>query len=188
MSEVKLDADGGYEVPAKLRWEGQPDAWEPASPGENAGLHVSVVERSADIGVAASLARALLYFGAAEKRWQKPDPRPAVLAREILDRMWKRNRDERGLSVVEPRPDYKRVFEFVVYVPPGWSGNMPNGDAIRSGVRFIDLRSRYRDDPAFAQVESAYRRGVAPEFRYHRFWAQVEVALANAAAAELDAN
>lgn len=83
------------------------------------------------------------------------------------------------------RADYKRLFDQVVYVPPGWEGKMPNGDAIKSGVKFIDIRSKYREDPAFPEVEKAYKAGRAPTFRYHRFWAQVEVALANAAAADV---
>ena len=47
---------------------------------------------------------------------------------------------------------------------------MPGGAAIRPGVTFLELRPKYRSDPYFGK----------DEFRYHRFWAQVEVALANA--------
>ena len=186
MANVKLTDDGGYAVPQTLKWTGQPDTWTPAAPGANAGLHVEVVDRSADVGVAASLARTLLYYSAGKKRWAQGDPNSAALARELLDRMWAKCRDDKGVSVPEERADYKRIFEQVVSVPQGWNGKMPNGDAIKSGVKFIDLRSRYRSDPAFAEVQRAYSAGKAPTFRYHRFWAQVEIALANAAAAELD--
>ena len=90
------------------------------------------------MGVAACAGPDAALLHAGEKRWAKPDPRPAALARQILDRMWKLHRDGRGLSAPEPRPDYKRVFDFTVHVPPGWSGKMANGDAIKPGVRFLD--------------------------------------------------
>ena len=145
------------------------------------------MDRSGDVGVAASLARTLLYYSAARKHWAQASPAAASLARQLLDRIWAHDRDEAGVSVPEPRPDYKRIFEQTVHIPANWAGKMPNGDPIHAGVKFIDLRSKYRKDPAFAEVERAWRAGQAPVFRYHRFWAQVEVALANAALAELDA-
>ena len=184
--QIVLTTDGGYQIPEKLKWQGQPAPWNPAAPAANDALHCEVAATNSDIGIAASLARTLLYFSAGEKPWHAAAPWPALVARALLDRMWKLHRDDKGLSIEESRDDYRRVFEQTVYVPDGFSGKMPNGDPIQPGVKFIDLRSRYRDDPAFAEVERAYRRGEAPKFRYHRFWAQVEVALANAAAAELD--
>lgn len=186
MSNVKLTEDGGYAVPQALKWTGQPDPWNPASPGANANLHVEVVDRNADVGVAASLARTLLYYSAGKKRWARAEPLSAALAREILDHMWNRYRDDKGVSAPEERGDYRRVFEQEVFVPQGWSGKMPNGDELKPGMKFIDLRSRYRGDPAFEMVRKACEAGKAPVFRYHRFWAQAEIALANAAVAELD--
>jgi hypothetical protein len=186
-ANVALNEDGTYLVPQTLRWSGRPESWDAAHPRSNAGLHVEVVDRSADVGVAASLARALLYYSAACKRWAQPSPAPASLARQLLDRTWDHDRDDAGVSAPEQRPDYKRVFEQTVYVPANWNGKMPNGDPIRPGVKFMEMRSKYRQDPAFADVERSYRAGQPPAFRYHRFWAQVEVALANAALAELGA-
>jgi len=185
MSTVTLRDDGTYSIPQNLRWTGQPDLWIPANPGDNRSLHVAVVDRTTDIGVTASLARTLLHYSAAKKKWAQADPAPAQMAKQLLNRMWSQFRDSRGISVPEERADYKRVFDETVHVPAGYSGRMPNGDVIQPGVKFIDLRSKYRNDPAFADVERAYKAGKAPVFRYHRFWAQVEAALANAAAAEL---
>lgn len=45
---------------------------------------------------------------------------------------------------------------------------------------FIGLRSHYRDDPDFAKVEAHRAGGPTPVFHYHRFWAQMEAALAYA--------
>jgi ferric-dicitrate binding protein FerR (iron transport regulator) len=165
---VKLTPDGRYSIPSTLRWSGKPDSWNAASPGANAGLHVEVVDETADVGVAASLARALIAHGSPESR---------AVAKELLDRMWSLYRDARGVSNPELRADYKR-FHDPVDLPPGWRGALASGGAITSGVTFLDLRPKYRSDPDFPKVERAIQSGKPAEFRYHRFWAQVEVALA----------
>lgn len=165
---VKLPADGTYAVPSTLRWSGRPDAWDETNPGPNAGLHVEVVDTTADVGVAASLARALIAHGSAESR---------AVAKQLLDRMWALYWDRRGVSNPEVRPDYVR-FQDPVDLPPGWRGALASGGAITSGATFLDLRPKYRSDPDFPKVAEAIRSGKPAEFRYHRFWAQVEVALA----------
>jgi ferric-dicitrate binding protein FerR (iron transport regulator) len=167
---VKLPADGTYSVPSTLRWIGRPDSWNETNPGANAGLHVEVVDTTADVGVAASLARALIAHGSAESR---------AVAKQLLDRMWTLYWDWRGVSNPELRPDYKR-FNDPVDLPPGWRGALASGGAITPGATFLDLRPEYRSDPDFPKVEQAIRSGKPAEFRYHRFWAQVEVALAYA--------
>ena len=173
----------GYSVPAKLQWKGQPDTWNPERPGDNAGLHVTVVEWNQDVGVAASLAKALIFYSAGTKRWAVQHTESLAMARELLDRMWLLCRDGKGVSTPEPREDYKQLFETKIHVPAGWTGKMANGDPIVDNVTFLELRSKYRNDPDFARVEDACRNGKAPVFRYHRFWAQCEVATANAIAA-----
>lgn len=185
MAEVKLETDGNYSLPSDLAWTGQPNSWEPTKPGANTDLHVKVVSRTTDIGVVGSLAKLLLYHSAGTKRWGTENPAPAKLAVELLERSWKLYRDDRGLSAPEMRADYKRIFEQEVYVPGGWQGKMANGDLIKPGIKFLDIRSKYNADPDFARVKAAYDRKEAPEFRYHRFWAQVEYATACEVAAEL---
>jgi ferric-dicitrate binding protein FerR (iron transport regulator) len=170
---VRLGSGGGYEIPATLRWSGRPDPWDPRRPGANADLRVAVTSGTTDVGVAGALARALLIHGAAESR---------ALGRELLERIWTRYRDGRGVAAPEARPDYAR-FDERVPVPAGWRGRTPRGEEIRPGITFLDLRSAYRRDPEFARFERARASGEAPVFRYHRFWAQVEVALALAEAA-----
>jgi hypothetical protein len=57
------------------------------------------------------------------------------------------------------RADYNR-FDDAVYVPNG-------------------------DDPDWPKVEAYLDGGTAPQFTYHRFWAQADIALAMAAYAQL---
>jgi len=164
-SVLKFTPDGGYSIPEKLRWSGRPGA----------ALHVAAVGETQDVGVAASLARALIAHG---------DPKSTEAARELLERIWSLYRDDVGVSNPEARADYKN-FHSSVELPPAWRGALASGDAIPSGATFLDLRPKYRKDPDFARVEQALRGGTAPVFRYHRFWAQVEVALAHAEFARL---
>jgi hypothetical protein len=177
-SVVKLNDDGTYAIPNNLTWSGQPDTWNGTYTG-NPGLHVDVKDYSQDVGVTSSLANTLTYYAAASKKYSTFDKDSAKLAKELLDRMWKLDQDSKGLSVEEERADYSKVFDTKVYVPDGWSGKMPNGDEIKPGVSFLDIRSKYKQDPDFAKVEEAYKEGKAPVFKYHRFWAQSEAAIAN---------
>ena len=55
---------------------------------------------------------------------------------------------------------------------------MPNNAPINSNSTFLSIRSKYKNDPDFSKVEEAYNAGIAPEFNYHKFWVQAEVALA----------
>jgi hypothetical protein len=177
-SVVKLNSDGTFQVPSKLQWTGKPDNWTGTYTG-NPGLSVSVIEYGTDLGVTGSLANALLYYSAATKLWSTYDDASRELAKQLLDRMWTLYRDDKGVSAPEARSDYKRFFEQEVYIPAGWTGKMANGDAIKSGVKFIDIRSKYKNDPDWQKLVAAYNAGTTPVFNYHRFWAQCDVALAN---------
>jgi len=57
---------------------------------------------------------------------------------------------------------------------------MGSGDPINSSSTFLSIRSKYMDDPEWPKVQAYLNGGAVPTFRYHRFWAQVDVALANA--------
>ncbi len=171
---VRLTPDGGYEIPATLSWSGQPDPWNPSNPSNNPNLHVSVVNYTQDVGITGALARALTYYAAATGDTQARD-----LAKELLDRMWALYRDDKGVSAPETREDYSR-FDDPVYIPQGWSGTNGQGAVIQPGVTFIGMRPRYQNDPDWPKVQAYLNGGPAPVFRYHRFWAQVDVALANA--------
>ena len=93
--------------------------------------------------------------------------------------MWTKFRDSKGVSSPEQRVDFKRMND-KVYVPASWQGKMPNGNPIDSKSTFLSIRSKYKQDPSFNLVQAYLNGGKPPEFRYHRFWAQVHIALAYA--------
>ncbi len=179
-SEVQLIGSDDFQIPATLEWTGEPDTWNPSSPGTNNNLSVTVTDYSRDLGVAASMAKALTYYAAATDKYETLDTEARDLAKEVLDRMWNTYRDDKGVSSPEERGDFARIFEQEVYVPDGYTGVMANGDEIKQGVSFLDIRSGYKNDPDFARLEEAYNNGEAYTQNYHRSWAQIEVALANA--------
>jgi hypothetical protein len=168
-------AAGTWRVPSELSWSGQPDTWNASSPGANTGLHVTVTSKGQDVGVTAALVKTLAHYAAKSGNTQARD-----MAKNLLDAMWATpNQDAKGITTVEPRSDYNR-FDDPVYVPSNFTGTMSNGDPINSSSTFIGLRSWYKQDPAWPQVQSYLNGGSAPTFRYHRFWAQADVAMAMA--------
>ncbi|MFF0398526.1 glycoside hydrolase family 48 protein [Streptomyces sp. NPDC005248] len=176
--KTTVGADGSYRFPSTLNWTGEPDTWNPTSPGNNAGLHVSVVDYSNDVGVGAAYVKTLTYYAA-----RSGDADAGALAKALLDAM-ALNADDKGIAVPETRADYNR-FDDEVFVPDGWSGEMPGGDTVEPGVTFIGMRSWFRDDPDWPKVQAYLDGGPAPTFTYHRFWAQAALALAFSIYAEL---
>ncbi|MEP7766125.1 glycoside hydrolase family 48 protein, partial [Sanguibacter sp. 25GB23B1] len=179
---ANTDATGGadWAIPSNLGWSGEPDTWDAANPGDNAGLHVTVTSTGQDVGVAGAYARTLMYYSA-----KSGDTESKAVAKSLLDSMWTFNQDAQGVSTTETREDYKRFDDVMtgttgdgLYVPAGWTGTMPNGDVIAPGKSFLDIRSWYRDDPDWPKVQAYLDGGPAPEFNYHRFWAQTAVATA----------
>ena len=117
-------------------------------------------------------------------RWRTTRRRAATrrlgsTAKELLDRLWAKYRDSKGVSTPEDRVDYKR-FNDPVYVPAGWTGKMPNGDAINSSSTFLSIRTKYKQDPDWPKMQAFLAGGPAPKMTYHRFWAQSDIAIANA--------
>ncbi|MEV0178909.1 glycoside hydrolase family 48 protein [Streptomyces sp. NPDC050625] len=179
LSKTTINPDGTYLIPSTLQWSGRPDTWNASSPGSNSGLHVTVADYTNDVGVAAAYAKTLTYYAA-----KSGDATAKSTAKALLDGMWNNYQDSLGIAVPETRADYNR-FDDSVYVPSGWSGKMPNGDAINSSSTFASLRSFYKNDPAWSKIESYLAGGAAPSFTYHRFWAQADIALAMGSYAEL---
>ncbi|MGW7727898.1 glycoside hydrolase family 48 protein [Streptomyces canus] len=179
LSKTTINPDGTYQIPSTLQWSGQPDTWNASSPGANSGLHVTVADYTNDVGVAAAYAKTLSYYAA-----KSGDTAAKTTAKALLDGMWTNYQDSLGIAVPETRSDYSR-FNDSVYVPTGWSGTMPNGDAITSSSTFSSIRSFYKNDPAWSKIEAYLKGGAAPVFTYHRFWAQADIALAMGSYAEL---
>lgn len=177
VKNTKLTKDGGYLIPSTLEWSGAPSR--SVGPGSspaasNDGLHVVVKDAGDDVGTAASLARALLFWAARSR-----DDSARLLAKELLDRMWTKYRDAKGVSSPEVHKDYRRFADHVV-VPAGWKGKTPRGSPIDPSSTFLSIRSEYMRDPSWAKVDAYMKGGEPPRFAYHRFWAQCEIALANA--------
>ncbi|MFJ2900886.1 glycoside hydrolase family 48 protein [Streptomyces sp. NPDC087212] len=179
LSKTTINPDGSFRIPSTLQWSGQPDTWNASSPGANSGLHVTVADYTDDVGVAAAYAKTLTYYAD-----RSGDADAKSTAKALLDGMWDHDQDALGIAVPETRSDYNR-FDDTVYVPSGWTGTMPNGDAINSSSTFASLRSFYKSDPAWSKIESYLAGGAAPVFTYHRFWAEADIALAMGSYAEL---
>ncbi|MET8771125.1 glycoside hydrolase family 48 protein [Streptomyces sp. NPDC004658] len=179
LSKTTINPDGTYRIPSTLQWSGQPDTWNASSPGGNSALHVTVADYTDDVGVAAAYAKTLTYYAA-----KSGDAGAKSTAKALLDGMWNNYQDSLGIAVPETRTDYSR-FGDSVYVPSGWTGTMPNGDAINSSSTFASLRSFYKSDPNWSKIEAYLKGGAAPVFTYHRFWAQADIALAMGSYAEL---
>jgi hypothetical protein len=179
LSKTTINPDGTYRIPSTLQWSGRPDTWNASSPGGNSGLHVTVADYTDDVGVAAAYAKTLTYYAA-----RSGDATARSTAKALLDGMWDHDQDSLGVAVPETRTDYSR-FGDSVYVPSGWTGTMPNGDAVNSSSTFASLRSFYQSDPNWSKIEAYLKGGAAPVFTYHRFWAQADIALAMGSYAEL---
>jgi hypothetical protein len=179
LANSSVAADGSYQIPNDLTWSGKPDTWNASNPGSNAGLQVTVANKTNDIGVAGSFAKVLTYYAA-----KSGDAPAKAFAKSLLDGIWANNQDAMGVSVTETRTDYSR-FNEPVYVPASFSGTMPNGDRVASGATFTSIRSWYKNDPSWAKVQTYLDGGAAPKFNYHRFWAQSDVATAMAVYGEL---
>lgn len=187
LANVHLTKDGSFEIPSDLAWSGQPQLnwddktqnWNGRDAAFNKTLHVKVKSFGTDVGVAGALARALLFYAA-----KAQDAAAARTAKELLDRMWKKFRDDKGVATKEARLDYKR-FGDKLYIPAGWVGEMPNGDRIDASSTFASIRTRYTKDPDWPKIEAYLHGGQPPTFTYHRFWAQTDIALANATFAML---
>lgn len=179
---VKLTPDGSFEVPSDINWSGAPNTWNPAAPVPNTNLHVIIVSSGQDLGITAATAKALTYYAAATQKYGTIDDASRVLAKELLDRMWTKFYEPTGKGVAAPesRKDFTRFFDQTVFVPTGYNGKMPNGDVIAPGIKFIDIRSKYKQDPDYPALVAAVAAGQPYTKTYHRFWAQTDIALANA--------
>lgn len=151
-----------FKIPMNLEWSGVPP-----------NTHVRISSEGQDIGAAAATARTLAYYAAKSNNANAKN-----VAKQLLDGIWA-HKDNLGVSVEETADTFKQ-FKEKVYVPSGWRGKYPYGDTIDSSATFLGIRSFYKKDPNWSKVQSYLNGGPAPKFRYHRFWAQCDVAIANA--------
>src|ERR671920_870904 len=148
-----------------LRWSGAPSTWNPSSPAANSNLRVEVISKGSDVGVAAAYARTLTWYAA-----KSGDAAAKTTAKGLLDAL-NAHADTKGVSTTETREDYRRFDDTYnastgqgLYLPPGWTGTMPNGDQIAAGKSFVDIRSFYKKDPDWPKVQAYLDGGPAPTF------------------------
>ncbi|WP_422770125.1 glycoside hydrolase family 48 protein [Plantactinospora sp. WMMC1484] len=170
-----------YQIPSTLSWSGQPGGnWTSGTTSvNNSNLRVSVVDHTQDVGVAGAYARTLIYYGAKANH-----AAAKTTAKALLDAVLQ-HKDNLGVAVPETKADYNRFDDTYnastgqgLYIPSGFTGTMPNGDPINSNSTFLSIRSFLEDDPDWPKVESYLNGGAVPTFTYHRFWAQIDVAMA----------
>jgi hypothetical protein len=172
------DTDGSYMIPNELTWSGQPDTWT-GTATDNSNLSCTVANYTNDVGVAAALARALIFYAAAyEKHNGGVHTSAKETAGELLDRMWTLYRDTIGVACDESRSDYSRFYD-EVYIPTSYSGTNAQGATIKNGMTFIDMRPLYKNDADYSKILAYKESGTVPTFKYHRFWSQADVAMAN---------
>jgi len=175
-ANTTLNADGTYSIPSTLNWSGQPanNVSATTAPVANTGLHVTVVNTTNDVGTTAALAKTLEFYSA-----KSGDTAALTLAEALLDRMAANYSDPIGISNPETRTDYSQ-FNDSVSIPAGWTGTNAQGATLNSSTTFLSERPKYTADPAFPKVQAYLNGGAAPTFTYHRFWAQADIAMANA--------
>ena len=182
MANTTINSSGTFTIPSTLNWTGAPNTFTGSgTPSANTNLHVSIVNTSSDVGVAAALAKALSYYSA-----KSGSAAAKTMAQQLLDGMWNNFSDPIGIAAPETRTDYNRfnqgfntTTQTGLFVPSSFNGTMPDGDSIVSGATFLSIRSWYKNDPNFAKVQAYLNGGSAPTFTYHRFWAESDIAIAN---------
>ncbi|NUW36137.1 cellulose binding domain-containing protein [Nonomuraea sp. SMC257] len=183
LANTTFGSGGDYRIPNDMTWTGAPAASYSGggTPGPNPGLHVTVANTTQDVGVAAAYARTLTWYAA-----KSGNAAAKTGAKNLIDGILA-HKDAKGAVVSETRDDYNRFDDpnndstnTGLYIPPGYTGTMPNGDQIAPGKTFLDIRSFYKTDPDWPKVQSYLNGGSAPTFTYHRFWAQADIAMAAA--------
>ena len=182
--------EGVYEYIPTLDWDSTGDyaAFWNASTVPNPTLHCTIDSPGLDLGSAASCAQLMIQYAKAKVTaggtLLSTIPNSAhtvqeclTLAKTILDRLWGTYKDVKGFTHDEPRSDYNRYGD-PMYLPPGYSGTMPNGDPLTPGVTtFISMRSFMKNDPDWPKVQAYIDGGPPPVFRYNRFWHTAEIAV-----------
>lgn len=174
---VKVAGIGEFEIPCDIAWEGQPDSWTGTYTG-NPNLHATIISYSRELESAAMLSRILLTYSFSTKKHSTYDLEAFDIGSQLLDSIILGNQDEIGYTNEEQRGDYSRIFDTEVYIPKGWESTSGQGAKLKNGCKYIDTRPALRNDSNWTNVESSYKAGVGPVFKYHRFSAQCEIAMA----------
>ena len=152
---------------------------EPGEPGlQLRACAVAVKSTGQDVGVAGDTARTLLFYAAKSGNTAVAGQGQGACS----TRSGPPTRTRWASRRRRPATDFGRFDDTYVaggngvYIPAGWTGTMPNGDVIKPGVSFLDIRSWYKQDPQWSKVQAYLDGGAAPTFNFHRFWAQTAIA------------
>lgn len=209
-----VSAPGEFWIPSNLEWSGKPDTWNGFSNHTgNADLRVVTKNPGQDTGVLGSYIKALTFYAAATKaeegNFTALGSQAEGLAKSLLDTAWNYN-DGIGIVTTEERGDYNRYFTKEIYFPDGWTGTFGQGNTIPGNATvpsdpskggngvyasYTDVRPNIVNDSQWAYLLDKYTNSWnpqtqtwddgAPEFVYHRFWSQVDMATAYAEYARL---
>lgn len=209
-----VSAPGEFWIPSNLEWSGKPDNWNGFSNHTgNADLRVVTKNPGQDTGVLGSYIKALTFYAAATKaeegNFTALGSQAEGLAKSLLDTAWNYN-DGIGIVTTEERGDYNRYFTKEIYFPDGWTGTFGQGNTIPGNATvpsdpskggngvyasYTDVRPNIVNDSQWAYLLDKYTNSWnpqtqtwddgAPEFVYHRFWSQVDMATAYAEYARL---
>lgn len=184
--ECKVSGDT-WQVPSTLKWSGQPDKWT-GTRSNNTNLNVEILNYGNDIGVTGSTANAFLFYDQATQKWNGDTAlgkKAADKALSMLNVVWDTCRDDKGVGHEETNGSLSRIFTQTVYIPSGWTGKMPNGDVIKSGIKFIDIRSKYKQDPWYEGIKAQDPNDESTFYKFtlHRFWHEVDYSVALGVAA-----
>jgi hypothetical protein len=190
IANTTLGTGSNFSIPSDMTWSGAPAgsySGAAGGPPANPGLHVSISTTSQDVGVTAAYARTLTYY-AAKAGATTTGTSAKNTAKGLLDRLILLKASDptgKGIVVSEVRNDYNRfdddwtsANQTGLFIPPSYTGTMPNGDPINSNSTFLSIRSFLTSDPAWPAVQAYMAGGPAPSFQYHRFWAQSDIAMA----------
>lgn len=202
-------APGEFWIPGNLEWSGQPNTWSGfAGSTTNSNLKVVTKDPTQDTGVLGSYIKALAFFAAGTKAetgsYTPLGDHAKTLSKDLLDTAWDYN-NGKGIVTKEARNDYFRYFEKEIFFPAGWSGLFGQGNVIPGNngipsdpakggngvyIGYSDLRPNITSDPDWQYLVNKYNdswnpvtkkwENGAPEFTYHRFWSQVDMATAYA--------
>ena len=179
---------GAICLPGTLTWSGQPaesfttGTSSSAEPPANPGLSVSVSGCSADLGVSTSLAKTYMYYAA-----KSGNTTAETDAQNIIDIIHQFYGDTLGYSAPETRTDYSNFTSAFnttnyegLFIPSGWSGSYPglSGGITSADNTFLSIRPWYTSVADYDEVQNYLNGGPAPQFNYHRFWAEVDIATA----------
>lgn len=183
---IRLTAEGDVEIPVGLDWavNGVLQDKIGAKPiaVTNVQQQVTVVipadSYGRDIGLLGSLVKILVLWDQATLKYKTQDPDARIIAKEILDRVWVKYSDSKGIAPIEARGDYSRFWDQTIPMPAGMSKTLPWGATITSTSKYYQSRPDYGEPlPPKGPYNDA---NPAPVYTYHRTWQQSEIATAYA--------